>query len=222
VRRRLGRRGAATLVAASLAWFGAAPASAPMHDIGSFSGFDHIRTSGGIDYNLTTGTFTIPQRFDASRNGTDISADRADGNSKQRMLHASGGVVVHQNTGVSGHGAQADPYTQKPSTLTCDKLDIDGGRKLYTATGNVHFAQSGGRQASSDAATLNDVTNQLHMEGHVHIKDGEQTLDGDIVDYNTVTGQVHASGAPLLTTVPLDTPGPIAPAASRPKSKKHR
>jgi lipopolysaccharide assembly outer membrane protein LptD (OstA) len=58
------------------------------------------------------------------------------------------------------------------------------------------------------------------MEGHVHIKDKEQYLDADVVDYNTATGEMNAHGGPVSIRVPLETSGPVAPATARPKKKK--
>ena len=89
-------------------------------------GFDHIQ-SDDVQYNLNNGDFTLRDRFTAVREGTEITADRASGNSKSRLLHAEGHVVVHQNQPLKQSGRAAD-LTQKPSTLTCDKLDVDGNR----------------------------------------------------------------------------------------------
>jgi len=207
--------------AASLALAGAvatATAAAPeSSSVGSnIAGFDRIRTSK-INFNINTGDFTIPDRFAATRQGTDVSADRASGNSKTKLLHADGHVIVHQNQPLANHG-QATDLTQRPSTLTCDKLDVDGSRKIYTATGSMHFNQEGGRDATSDNAVLDDNTHRLHMQGHVRVKNGEQTIESDTLDYNTATGQLDGNGNVTITS-PVESPGPrdrIAP----PKRKK--
>ena len=177
-------------------------------------GFDHIQTAK-FDFNLNTGDFSIPGHFTATREGTDVTADRATGNSKSKIMHAEGSVIVHQNQALAGHGGAASKFTQKPSTLTCDKLDVDGTRKLFTATGNMHFSQEGGREATADTAVLDDANHHLHMQGHVHVKDGEQSIDADVLDYDTLTGQIDGNGdvtitAPVATAPPgeLRTPKP--------------
>ncbi len=91
-------------------------------------------------------------------------------------MHAYGHVVVHQNEPLHNGGKAAD-LTQRPSTLTCDTLDVDGNRQIYTANGDMHFTQEGGHEASSDRAVLDDGNHHLHMEGHVHVRNGEQTID---------------------------------------------
>jgi lipopolysaccharide assembly outer membrane protein LptD (OstA) len=179
----------------------------------NIAGFDRIHTDK-INFNINNGDFTIPDAFSATRQGTDVTADRANGNAKTKILHADGHVIVHQNQPVANRGKATD-LTQRPSTLTCDKLDVDGTRKLYTATGNMHFTQEGGRDATSDAAVLNDATHKLHMEGHVRVKNGEQTIAADVLDYDTQSGQLDGNGNVTITS-PVESPPPIA----RPKRRK--
>jgi lipopolysaccharide assembly outer membrane protein LptD (OstA) len=194
---------------------GSSGRTALAQSLDSIGGFD-IRSSS-IDYNYTTGAYRIPTRFTAVNGGTDVSADRATGNSKQKILTADGNVVVHQNGPLQNHGAQAQKFTQVPSTLTCDHLNADGTAKTYTASGNVHFTQ-GQREATGDRGTLNDATNQLHMDGHVTIKDGGQTLSADAVDYNTETGLGTASGnVTVLSPIPPPPAGPSSAPGAKPK-----
>ncbi len=183
----------------------------------NFSGFDHIQFQH-LNYNFTSGEYAIPDRFTATRSGTDITADNANGNSKRKVMHAVGHVIVHQN-GPLKSGGDVTKVTQEPSTLTCDKLDADGASKVYVATGNVHFTQAG-REGSSNAATLNDATHLLHMEGNVHLRDKEQYLDADVVDYNTETGESQISGKPALIRLPIETPAPGPPKTPAPKKRR--
>jgi lipopolysaccharide export system protein LptA len=217
---------ALVLGACWLAAVGAAPAptaAPPAPDQGGFhnvGGFDTISTKS-IDTNLNTGDFTVPGRFTATRQGTEISADRATGNSKRKQVHATGHVVVHRTgAGTPGEGEQAK-VSQEPSTLTCDTLDVDGIKKFYTATGNVHFTQED-REATADRGTLDDATNELHLIGNVHIRDKEQYLDGTDVTYNTRTGDVKAVGNPVLVRTPIQTaaPGGAPPPTPTPKPKR--
>lgn len=194
----------------------AKPAKADAESLDVIGGFD-IR-SNAIDYNYSTGDYTIPGRFTATNAGTDISADRAKGNSKRKVITADGNVVIHQTHTPVKNGAAPSHFTQGPSTLTGDHIDADGITKFYTVTGHVHFTQ-GDRDAISDHATFNDVTNEVHMEGHVVIRDQGQTLDADAVDYNTQTGDGKASGNVTVVS-PIATPAP-GPAGA-PRKKKAR
>ncbi len=102
----------------------------------------------------------MPQHFMASRADTQISADKATGNTRTKVVHATGNVIVHRTAPIQGTGdSRIGP---EPSTLTCDKLDIDGGKKFYVASGNVHFTQ-GTRDATADRGTLDEVTGLLHL-----------------------------------------------------------
>jgi lipopolysaccharide assembly outer membrane protein LptD (OstA) len=199
----------------------AAPESSP-GDIDSsasnIAGFSHIRTDK-LQFNINSGDFTIPGRFTASRAGSDISADSATGNSKMKQLHAVGNVIVHQ-VHAAASGAHAADIGQRPSTLTCDKLDVDGIKKVYYATGNMHFTQEGGREASSDRAVLDDISHILHMEGHVHVRNGGQTIEGDSLDYNTQTGDLNADGN-VTITAPVETAAPGAAGPPGSPKKKH-
>jgi lipopolysaccharide assembly outer membrane protein LptD (OstA) len=186
-------------------------------DFTHIAGFDRIE-SDIVNWNLETGAFSLPHPFVASRENSDISADRATGNSRQRQLHAEGHVVVHQTEPLKS-SLRAAALTQKPSTLTCDVLDVDGVRKLYVAVGNVHFTQEN-REATADRGTLDDANHHLHMEGHVHIRDKEQTLESDVLDYDTLTGDLSAKGN-VTIQAPVETAAPAEPASATPKPKKH-
>lgn len=181
------------------------------------AGFSHIRADK-VEFNINTGDFTIPDRFTATRGGSDITADHATGNSKQKLLHAEGHVVVHQSSAAVS-GAKTNDLTQRPSTLTCDRLDVDGIKKVYYATGNMHFTQEGGREATADSAVLDDAAHHLHMEGHVHVRQGDQTIDGDTLDYDTQSGQLDANGN-VTITAPVETAAPGPPGSPAPKRRK--
>jgi lipopolysaccharide assembly outer membrane protein LptD (OstA) len=188
------------LIAATVALSTSAPDAGDLDTIG---GFD-IRSSS-IDYNYANGDYTIPSRFTATNGGTDITADRAKGNSKQKIIVADGNVVIHQTR------------TSKFSTLTCDHIDANGNTKIYVVTGHVHFMQ-GDRDMVADHGTFNDATNQVHMEGVVVIKDQGQTLNADTVDYDTQTGDGKASGNVTVVS-PIATPQ-AGGAGEAPRKKK--
>jgi lipopolysaccharide assembly outer membrane protein LptD (OstA) len=184
---------------------GGTVSSQPNRGIDHFSGFDHIQAAD-IQMNMGTGDFKIPSRFTAVRSGTDITADIGAGNSKKKILHAIGHVLVHQNKQF-GTGADATKVTQEPSTLTCDKLDADGTRKFYVATGSVHFTQTN-RDMTSNGGTLDDVNHVLHLEGDVHVRDKDQYVDADVLDYNTQTGELNLHGTPATMRLPAESPAP--------------
>jgi lipopolysaccharide transport protein LptA len=194
--------------ALALAAGATAQPQAPGRGIENFAGFDHV-VAEYIKWNMTTGAFNIPSRFTAVRSGTDITADTGSGNSKKKVLHATGHVVAHQKKQF-GKGADAEKVTQEPSTLTCDKLDADGARKFYVANGNVHFTQVD-RDATSNSGTLDDLNHMLHLEGNVHIRDKDQYVDADVVDYNTQTGEVNIHGTPAFVRIPVEAPATGGP-----------
>lgn len=213
------------LLAVVAGTLGAGPSPAPpdhsqMPDVASnVSGFDHIQAEH-MEMNFTSGEYKIPDRFNAVRQGTEITADSATGNTKKKTMHAVGHVIVHQNSALKSAGDVQKMTSQGPSTLTCDKLDVDGIAKTYLATGNVHFTQQN-REGTSDTGKLNDISHMLHMEGHVHLRDGEQTLDGDVVDYNTVTGEALVNGKPAIVRMPMETPPPAPRKTAAPKRRLH-
>ena len=216
-------RSAFVACAVALAAARALPAQAQTSSVGGstlshFAGFDTIKTAQ-FHYNFNNGNFSFPVRFFATREGTDIAADQGNGNSERKMLHATGHVVIHQ-TGSTSASGKASLFTQKPSTLTCDTLDVDGNRKLYIATGNMHFTQEGGKEATSDRAVLDDANHHLHMEGHVRVREGDRIIEAAALDYDTLSGQLDGNGNVTITT-PVETPaaGP-APVATK-KPKKH-
>ena len=133
-------------------------------------------------------------------------------------MHAEGHGVVHQTQATGA--AKANDLTDRPSTLTCDKLDVNGTRQLYTAAGNMHFTQEGGREATSDTAVLDDAAHHLHMEGRVHVKNGDQTVDANVLDYDTQTGELDGNGNVTITT-PVESPGPRTAASPKPKKRIH-
>jgi lipopolysaccharide transport protein LptA len=178
-------------------------AADPLSGASGVAGFDHINTAH-ISFNYDNGNFTIPGHFTASSKSTDITADHATGNSKQKLLHADGNVVVHQ---AAQPPAPGKTEGQRASTLTSDKLDVDGITKLYTATGNMHFTQEGGRDATADMATLDDAHHHLHMQGNVHVRDKDRTINAETIDYDTVSGQIEADGD-VTITAPSETPPP--------------
>ena len=197
----------------------ASPQTDHSYSLSNVAGFDSIKTAR-FTYNINTGNFDFPGHFDATRAGTNITADRANGNSQRKALHAEGHVVVRQNQSLAGSGKTPD-LTQRPSTLTCDILDVDGNRKIYTATGNMRFVQEGGREASADRAILDDANHHLHLEGHAHVRNGAQTIDSDVLDYDTVTGQLDGNGN-VTITAPVETAPPgEARTPSPKKAKRH-
>ena len=208
-----------TLALASAA-LAAPQATTPSQSEGAsgVAGFDHIDTAH-ISFNYDNGNFTLPGHFTASSKATTITADHATGNSKQKLLHADGNVVVHQDAQTTKDKKTGAPVEQKPSTLTCDKLDVDGITKIYTATGNMHFVQEGGRDATADAATLDDANHHLHMQGNVHVKDKDRTINASTIDYDTASGQIEADGD-VTITAPAETPPPGSRPVTAVKKKR--
>jgi lipopolysaccharide export system protein LptA len=137
-----------------------------------FGGFDSIHASS-IESNAMTGDFTIPSSFTASRQGIEISGDRASGNASSKLVTVDGHVVVHITRSISLAG-EAAGSGKGPSTLTCDHLEIDAENRHYHATGNVHYVQ-GERSMTADSADLDEASNQMRLEGHVSVAGAGQS-----------------------------------------------
>jgi len=69
---------------------------------------------------------------------------------------------------------------------------------------------------------LDDANHHLHMEGHVKVRDGDQTVEAETLDYDTLSGQLNGNGN-VTITAPVETPEPgvaRSPKPSKPKRKK--
>jgi lipopolysaccharide assembly outer membrane protein LptD (OstA) len=140
-------------------------AAAPPRPAAGFNFSDWQVSTGELDWNYQSGAFTTPGHVRLTRTGSDIQADRANGNTKTKQADLSGNVSLHDRNGVLtnfGGGVGGS----KPATLTCDNLQIDGVTKIYTATGSVHFAQ-GGSYVTADRAIMNGFSHDLHLYGNV-------------------------------------------------------
>jgi tRNA threonylcarbamoyl adenosine modification protein (Sua5/YciO/YrdC/YwlC family) len=175
-------------------------------ELRNFGDFDYVKLSS-FDLNEKTGAVSIPNRFTGMRSGTEVSGDRMTGNRKTKQYNVDGNVVIHRETPLLDRG-EVTRLTKGPSTLTCDKLQIDGTQKTYTAIGHVHYVE-GKRDITADRGTLNDTTNKLHVEGNVNARDGETTMQNvDYLDYDTKTGAMHGEGKPITVRAPVESSAP--------------
>jgi lipopolysaccharide assembly outer membrane protein LptD (OstA) len=165
-------------------------ASAASFDLGVWT----VHASS-IDANFKSGDFSTPAKILMTRVGGDVSADRANGNYKRKMLYLNGHVVMHdsQGTGASSLGGGAPSGPSSPSTLTADQAQIDGGAKVYKAIGNVHYVQAD-TVVDANTGTLDDDAHSLLLEGAVHIVQGTRSMTARKVLYNTESGIAHAEG----------------------------
>ena len=173
-----------------------------------------------VDVNMKSGIFSTPDKILMTREGGDITGDRADGNYKTKESTIYGHVVMHDTQGnFAGLSSTKPAQSHGPSTLTADKVHIDGEAKLYTATGNVHYVQSD-TTVDADTGTLDDEAHQLDLRGNVKIVQGDRNMAAGHVIYNTVTGQAHAEDNVLMefpsgvtktvaTPKPLKIPNPL-------------
>ncbi len=132
-----------------------------------FSFSDWHVTTGELNANWQSGTFTTPGRIVLTRPGSDIQADRAQGNWKSHQATLTGHVVLHDSNGVLTKFAGQN-NSSAPATLTCENLTIDGTTKTYVATGNVHFLQ-GGSEVRADRAVMNGITHEINLYGNVQL-----------------------------------------------------
>ncbi|HEX5274029.1 MAG TPA: LPS export ABC transporter periplasmic protein LptC [Candidatus Rubrimentiphilum sp.] len=141
-------------------------AAAPPRPAAGFNFSDWQVSTGELDWNYQTGSFTTPGHVRLTRTGSDIEANRANGNTKTRQAFLQGNVSLHDRNGVLTNFGGGTLGGSKPATLTCDALQIDGVTKIYTATGHVHFVQ-GGSYVTADRAIMNGFTHDLHLYGNV-------------------------------------------------------
>ena len=165
-----------------------------------------------VDVGFKTGDFSTPNQVTMTREGGDISGDRANGNYKTKDMSLFGHVVMHDSQGnFAGLSDTKATSSRGPATLTADQVHIDGTAKVYTATGNVHYVQAD-TTVDSAKGTLNDAAHDLYLEGNVHIVQGERNMVADHVRYNTITGQAHAEG-----NVTMEFPSQINPHLATPR-----
>ncbi len=150
--------------------------------------------ASSLDANFKSGDFNTPDKVVMTRSGGDVTADRANGNYKKKVLYLNGHVVMHDVQGnVQSLAGGAAPRAPSPSTLTADKAQIDGAAKVYKAVGNVHYVQAD-TVVNAETGTLDDEAHTLLLEGAVHIVAGTRSMTARKVLYNTVTGTAHAEG----------------------------
>jgi lipopolysaccharide export system protein LptA len=196
-----------------------APSSAPKKSLPSLETPYYKIETDEISHKAN-GDFTMPHKVAFSRPGSDGTADQAEGNDKRSTITLIGNVVIHDN-GNAPEADSNDEYAKGgPSTLTCDRLDVDAKAKVYNAIGHVHFEQ-GVRKADADRGVLNRSTGMLHLQGHVKTSEGDSSLRADEMDYNLNTKHVLSDGKPIIIKQPVPTPAPGS-ASPSPKPKKRR
>lgn len=160
--------------------------------------------ASSLDANFKSGDFSTPNKVVMTREGGDVSADRANGNYKKQVLYLNGHVVMHDTQGsVESMAGGGESRAPSPSTLTADQAQIDGAAKVYKAIGNVHYVQAD-TVVDANSGTLDDSDHTLLLEGAVHITQGSRSMNAQRVLYNTVTGSAHAQG-----DVTMQFPSPV-------------
>lgn len=177
-----------------------------------------------LTWNQRTGDFTIPSDVKFTQPGTDVTGDRATGNSITKSVKIMGHVVLHNSKPVSTVGITAKTASSDPQTLTSDELDVDGPTKDYTAIGNVKYTQ-GTKVVTAERGNLDQLKHLLVLTGNVHIDDTAtgQSMVADNVTYDTSSETVTATGKPgepfqiraPVQAAPPATPGPTKPPKRR-------
>jgi len=170
--------------------------------------------ASSVDANFKTGDFSTKAKVVMTRQGGDVTADRANGNYKTQIVNLTGHVVMHDTQGDYGGLSASGSTSNGPSTLTADKAQIDGAAKIYKAIGNVHYVQ-GDTVVDSETGTLNDATHDLFLHGNVHIVQGTRKVNAQDVVYNTITAKAHAEG-----DVTMEFPGQLHRGLATPKPLK--
>lgn len=198
-------------LAAAAALLAAKPTPAPSNGTQFNVGVWTVHMTS-LDVNFKTGDFSTPDKVTMTRAGGDITGDRASGNYKSKTATIYGNVVMHDSEGnFSGVSSTRPASGRGPSTLTADRVHIDGTAKIYTATGHVHYVQAD-TTVDANKGVLNDNTHVLTLDGNVHIVQGERNMQAAHVVYNTISGQAHANG-----NVTMQFPSQINPHFATPK-----
>jgi lipopolysaccharide assembly outer membrane protein LptD (OstA) len=198
---------AAAITAAAVA---AAPSPQPT-GAGMVLGVWHLQTTS-LDSNFKNGDFSAPNRVVLTRQGGDVTADRANGNYDKQIATLYGDVVMHDlNGNFAGLAAASVSKPRGPSTLTTDELHIDWRARVYTAVGHVHYIQEN-TTVDADRGMLNDVSHMLYLSGNARVIQGLRSLVADRIAYNTLTGEAHAEG-----NVTVQFPSSVQPHFATPK-----
>jgi lipopolysaccharide export system protein LptA len=168
-----------------------------------------------VDYNSHSGDFSTSDHIAMTRNGGDINADRASGNSNSKLWTLYGHVIVHDVAGAFDSKNTPSTKNKGPATLTCDQLKVDDKAKVYVATGHVHYTQDK-TVADADHGTMDDQAHTMDLSGNVKIVDGPESLSGDRVHYDTATGQMHAE-SDTPGAVLMEFPGGAGPSIATPR-----
>ena len=165
-----------------------------------------------LNADLRTGAFSAPDHVEMTRaDGSTVTADRASGNYKQRLVTLYGNVVLHDEGG--SFGLQSARSNERgPANLTADTLTFDDATHLYDASGHVHYTQAD-RSMDAEHAHLDDESHELTLDGDVHVVDGNRTLDAQHAVYNTQSGLGQAAGNVVMefpgAHIAIATPKPI-------------
>jgi lipopolysaccharide assembly outer membrane protein LptD (OstA) len=193
-----------------------APAASSNSSAMEMNGYQIITAQ--TNWNLKTGDFTMPQEVKVTRPGTDARGDKAKGNTHIETATLVGNVVVHDDGGAPEAKDAGQDY-QGPATITCNELTLDSKNKSYDARGDVRFVQ-GNRVGTAQRGVLNQSTHMLHLEGNVVLAEGGTSMKANVVDYNLLTRDVIASGAPMIIREPIPQRSPGPPASPKPPKKK--
>ena len=97
--------------------------------------------ASAVDANFKTGDFSTAAKVVMTREGGDVTADRANGNYKTQLVNLTGNVVMHDNRGdYGGLAGTTSSQSNEPSTLTADRAQIDGAliRKIEQPPGRCN------------------------------------------------------------------------------------
>lgn len=188
------------------------PPSSGSSVTGASLGVWHLQTSA-VDSNFQTGDFNAPNRVVLTRQGGDVTADRANGNYIRQVATLYGDVVMHDMNGsFAGMASTSATQQRGPATLTTDQLQIDWRARLYTAVGHVHYVQEA-TTVDADRGMLNDSAHMLYLTGDARVTQGARSLLAQRIAYNTITGDAKAEGN---VTIQFPSPSQLHVATPKP------
>jgi len=135
----------------------------------SFTHEDTVITSSQVDYDGTSKIAVSPGKITINDPECDILGDKGCAYFNKRLGVVEGDVVMNLKPKSTEPGADKESVRtklNKPTTITCKKLEYQYKNKIASASGSVIFKQTN-RTASADTAVYDEKKELLTLSGNV-------------------------------------------------------
>lgn len=135
-----------------------------------FTHGDTTLTSAEINWDENEKVAQSPGKLTITDPECDITGDKGSGYFKKRLGVVEGNVVMQlkpqKQSTTTADDASVREKLNKPTTVTCKKIEYQYRTKVATATGGVEFRQTN-RTASADSAVYDQKKELLTLKGNV-------------------------------------------------------